>query len=298
MDILRSALEQARTAEEAAAFIGDFVERHDQGGNGAYKGTLVYDNSYIAADWDGAWVIETAGHRWAARRTDGPAAISNTYSLTEAFDRADPLTLSRRGPGFSWKRSIESRLYRFITKGDTRRACALAGMSAAPAGRADTGGILSLMRSHGPYDITRPNRRNMESICMHEGGLVNNATTASMVVRFDPSTRAAVIWYTASPSPCISLYRPAVLEDGAFRLLWTDYDHAEGAESSTEYWTCRRAAARRLQRTAFHDPAFAVRRDTAQRELQDLVDARTEPADDQRISARVNQIIHEFESGA
>jgi secernin len=293
MEILRQALERAATAEDALAFITDFVETRGQGGNGAYRGTLVYDNSYIVAGRDGAWVVETAGRRWAARRAAGPAAISNTYSLTDDFERADAATLARRAPGYSWKASQESPLHRLVTKGDRRRACSL-GMLPSD-GAVSVEALFAAMRTHGPYDIDRPNRRNMEAVCMHEGGLVNNATTASLAAAAGPDG-GCVIWYTASPSPCLSLYKPAVLERGSFTILWTDYDHREGSQSAAAYWTARRASTRAMRRAAFHDPGFVARRDAAQRELVALVEGRRGPADDGRVSAEVNRVVRAFES--
>jgi hypothetical protein len=61
MDILRSALGSATTAKEALDFICRFVETYDQGGNGAYRGSLYYDNSFIIADPSEAYILETAG---------------------------------------------------------------------------------------------------------------------------------------------------------------------------------------------------------------------------------------------
>ena len=74
------------------------METHAQGGNGAYKGRLFYDNSYLVADFTDAWIIETAGHRWAARRLTAPAAISNSYSLVDDFERSDAVTASEKSP--------------------------------------------------------------------------------------------------------------------------------------------------------------------------------------------------------
>ncbi|HEY9594216.1 MAG TPA: hypothetical protein VHE79_07050 [Spirochaetia bacterium] len=290
MDILRGALESCGTAEEAVEHIARAVETTSQGGNGAYRGKLVYDNSYLVADWSGAWVIETAGHRWAARRATGPAAISNSYSLTDDFDRADPATTAARRSGFSWKASVESRLYRVITQGDTRRSCSLAAMAGM---RGGAGEVMQAMRSHGDYDLARPHVRNMRSVCMHGGGLVNNATTASMVVALDARRRAAVIWLTVSPAPCLSLYRPVLLEDGAFVPLWTDYDWREGSDAALDHWRNRRAVTTRLERTVHRDPSFAARRDAAQTEVLDAVCRRA--GDAAACIGTVNRVVADFE---
>jgi len=292
MDTLRSALEQADTARQAMEIIATSVENGTQGGNGAFKGTLVYDNSYLVADFDGAWIIETAGHRWAAKQLWGPGAISNTYSLTDEFERADSATLSEKGPGYSWKKRVESRLYRLITRGDTRRASSLQNAAGMVDGVAN---VFSAMRSHGPYNLGRPNLKNMTSVCMHEGGIVNNSTTASMVVDLRPKTHSAVIWFTAGPAPCLSLYRPALLEHGVFKILWTDYDYGESSQVSADYWKSRRTATASLQRRAFRDPSFAGRRDAAQSALVDLIAHRCNADGDGSLRTEVNRIIEEFE---
>ncbi len=294
MDTLRAALEQCAAAEEAVGFIARAVEEQPQGGNGAYKGTLVYHNSYLAADFRDAWIIETAGSRWAARRLTAPGAISNSYSLVDDLDRADAETLLKRKPGYSWKKEVESALYGFITKGDKRRACSL---GHGGAGHVDVAAVFAAMRDHGPFDPRRPARgHRMESVCMHGGGLVNNATTASMVVQLFAESQSAVIWFTASPAPCLSLYRPAILERGSFCPLWTRYDYHERSEAAAAYWNRRRAATARLLRTALSDSGLA-RRDAAQTEIVRLVKGRSGPADDTRISAEIDRIIEDFEAG-
>ncbi len=286
MDILRLALEEAATASEAVDFISHFVETNTQGGNGAYKGKLFYDNSYLVADFTEAWVLETAGHRWAARRTSGPAAISNSYCLTDDFDRSDSQTAAEKRPGYSWKKRVESRMYRFVTKGDFRRSCSLGKVGSPGVTIQD---VLGAMRSHGPRGM-----KGMRSVCMHEGGAVNNATTAAMAVELNPDGRA-VIWYTASPSPCLSLYKPAVLENGSICPLWTDYDYSEGAAAAEAHWKRRRLATARLQRSAPGDPQFIARRDAAQGRLRELVAARTGASGDARLAGEVGAIVKGFE---
>jgi secernin len=293
MDTLRSALEQSATAEGAVNFIAHSVEERPQGGNGAYKGKLVYHNSYLVADFEDAWIVETAGRRWAARRLRSHGAISNSYSLTNELDRADPETLSKMGPGYSWKKEVESRLYGFITKGDARRACSLrhAGWE-----YVDAAEIFSAMRDHGPFDPAHPRRgRRMRSVCMHGGGLVNNATTASMVVQLSAKDRSAVIWFTASSLPCLSLYRPAILDNGSFCSLWSGYDYREGSDDAVAYWKKRRAATARLARTAFRDPGFTARRDAAQAALLRLIPDWSSPTADPQLASEIDRIIEQFE---
>lgn len=286
METLRLALEEAASAAEAVGFLGHFVETHPQGGNGAYKGEVYYDNSYLVADFTEAWIVETAGRRWAARRATSPAAISNCYSLADDFDRADPVTTAERKPGYSWKRRVGGRPYGMLMHGDFRRSCSLARIGSAEV-KAET--VLSAMRSHGPR------LKGTRSVCMHGGGPVNIATTSSLVVEMYPAERRAVLWFTASPGPCLSVYRPAVLENGSFSFPWTDYDYREGSERSLEYWKLRRSATARLERTALRDPAFAARRDAAQRRLLGLMAGRSTRAGDAEVSTEIRRVVNAFE---
>jgi hypothetical protein len=275
------------------SFIAQSVEEQPQGGNGAYKGKLVYSNSYLVADFQGAWIIETAGRRWAARSLDKHGAISNSYSITDDFDRADAETMAKKAPGYSWKKEVESRFYGFISKGDARRACSLrhAGWESV-----DAAEVFAAMRDHGPFDPAHPGRgRRMRSVCMHGGGIVNNATTASMVVQLSASNRSAVIWFTASPLPCVSLYRPAILDNGSFCSLWSGYDYRENSKGAAAYWQKRRATTAQVARTASGDPGFAARRDAAQAELLRLVPDWSSPVADIRVPAEIDRIIEAFE---
>jgi len=73
MDLLRLALGRAATAEQALETIVQMLPDHGQGGICGYQDKgLVYHNSYIIADPENAWVLETSGHLWAALKVKKP----------------------------------------------------------------------------------------------------------------------------------------------------------------------------------------------------------------------------------
>jgi secernin len=92
MDLLRLGLERGRTAREALDVITSLLEQHGQFGSGLPSmntATGAYHNSFIIADPHEAWILETAGRQWAARRhTSGATSISNTPSLGAQWDLA------------------------------------------------------------------------------------------------------------------------------------------------------------------------------------------------------------------
>jgi secernin len=82
MDLLRLGLERGATAREALQLIVDLMEEYGQGGNCAEHFAFNYHNSYLIADKDEAWVLETAGRYWVAERiTSGTRSISNSLSI-------------------------------------------------------------------------------------------------------------------------------------------------------------------------------------------------------------------------
>jgi hypothetical protein len=256
MDILRAALGASESAKAAVDFICAFVEKFDQGGNGSLRGSLYYDNSFIISDPHGAFILETAGRRWAWRAIEGRDAISNAYCIDEDYKRLDAQTRKeiapvneraacsdeadpgRKGEKESFKARMENRFYLKFSKGEERRALSLSLLDTFQAGVGKAAPVLEffdILRSHGPYDPHRPWKRHMESLCVHAGGIPASATTASFVVEYRGAD-SAIVWFTGTSYPCVSLYKPMLLVKGGFIPLWADYDYTEGADKSESYW--------------------------------------------------------------
>ena len=75
----------------AVELIGRLVEQYGQFGSGVPTRDHTqggYDNSFLIADQNEAWVLEAVGTRWAARRVSHThASISNQPSIRTAWDR-------------------------------------------------------------------------------------------------------------------------------------------------------------------------------------------------------------------
>jgi len=82
MDMLRIALERAVTPREAVTLLTDLLEKFGQGGNCASHGNdLYYHNSFIVANADDAWVLETVDKQWAAKQIKDVYTISNCLTI-------------------------------------------------------------------------------------------------------------------------------------------------------------------------------------------------------------------------
>ena len=110
---------------------------------------------------------------------------------------------------------------------------------------------------------------------MHAGAFpVSNATTASVAVEYDKSKGRAVLWFSASSYPCVSLYKPLLLVGGEFLPLWSAYDYAEDSGESFAQWERQRSWLEKEKAGSLSlDPAFVERRDAAQGRLARAVAA-------------------------
>jgi secernin len=98
MDLIRLALERSQTAKQALEVIIGMVEKYGQFGSGVpTQGAAgAYDNSFIIADPKEAWVLETTGKQWIARKfTKGVTSISNKLSITTEWERISPGLIDR-----------------------------------------------------------------------------------------------------------------------------------------------------------------------------------------------------------
>ncbi|MBK8702276.1 MAG: C69 family dipeptidase [Saprospiraceae bacterium] len=91
MDLLRLALERATTARQGLEVITGLLADHGQGGIcGLYDRSMAYHNSYILADTQEAWVLETADHLWVAKQVKSSYAISNGLTIGAEYDLIHP----------------------------------------------------------------------------------------------------------------------------------------------------------------------------------------------------------------
>ena len=200
MDLVRLGLERAATAALAIDEMTDLLDRYGQGGDCSEDGGT-YSSSFLVADPTEAWVLETAGRTWAARRFAEGAAISNRLSLRADWDRAsadvepgadfDGWRDPGVGTGFADVRLASS------------RACLERGV-------AGPGELAGHLRDHG--EGGRGLTDDEFSVCMHIRGAVN--TTSAMVCELDEDPAVPLRAWIALGSPCASVFVPVFPSDG------------------------------------------------------------------------------------
>ncbi len=215
MDLLRLGLERAASAREALAVMTELLERYGQGGAAGFRDKRFrYDNSFLIADAGEAWVLETAGSLWAARRVER-WAISNALSLGHEFDLSSPdlAGQARRlgcwdGRGdFHFARAFDTRLLPWVGGAHQRRA--LNQQFLAQCGNPAPGWheLAGALRSHGRRGDAFERHDNRQ-VCLHAGRFWRpSQTTASLIARLSGagSPRLAA---TGTSAPCMSLFQP------------------------------------------------------------------------------------------
>ncbi|KPU62710.1 peptidase U34 [Thermococcus sp. EP1] len=212
MDMIRLALERTKTSKEALNFIIEIIENYGQGGSGSYEHKMVYSNSFIIADTKEAWVLETAGKNWVAKRIEDVYSISNALTIEDEWDLASDSVekLSKKG-NFNFARHFSDRFYTHFAYGRKRRAFTYQKLKERK-GEITLEYIMEILRSHNvePYS---PEKGSMRDICMHYGGLTRPSQTASSQIS-ELREDLSIHWFTGASNPCLSIFKPVVFEGG------------------------------------------------------------------------------------
>ncbi|MHA1380741.1 MAG: C69 family dipeptidase [Candidatus Helarchaeota archaeon] len=198
MDLLRLGLERGGNAEEALNAIIELLEKYGQGGDCAEGGGMTYHNSFIIADHEEAWVLETADRWWVAERIkDDVRNISNELSIRTKFDRS-----AKGVEEYTLKAGYRSS----NTKLDFASNFSSNYISDNPSPYSREGKAKILLEN-GKGSIT-PDlmmqflRDHDGGICMH-GGFRSTAALVSYV-----TADFSVHWVTGTPNPCQSMFKP------------------------------------------------------------------------------------------
>ena len=200
MDLLRLGLERGKSALKALNIIADLLEKYHQGGGCAYSDpSWSYHNSFIIADNQDAYVLETADDWWIAEKVKDVRSISNGISI--------------RGKGDLRKKGI---IKYAVDKGyckddnDFDFATTFSGEfvshTPSPYSRGGKSAIL-LNKNNGSITPTKMMsflREHDAGICMH-GGF---ESTGSQVSHLTRKEMCSIHWFTGTSLPCLSIYKP------------------------------------------------------------------------------------------
>ncbi|MGC8932929.1 MAG: C69 family dipeptidase [Candidatus Methanodesulfokora sp.] len=212
MDIIRLALERTKTAKEALQFIIGIIESYSQGGSGSYEHKMLYSNSFMIADPKEAWVLETAGKNWVAKKIKSVYSISNALTLHNNWDLAsESVEKLANKPNFSFTRHFSDRFYTYFAHGRERRNFTYKKLEEKE-GEITLEYMMGILRSHS-FEPYSPQKGSMRDICMHYGGLARPSQTASsQISEISELGEKSFHWFTGTSIPCLSLFKPIFFE--------------------------------------------------------------------------------------
>ena len=218
MDLVRLGLERSKNAREATEIIGTLIERYGQGGSGQYDVDFRYCGGFIIADHADAYVLESSGRQWIARRVEDRACISNRLTIdVGALGSADVESYAHgRGwcdsefdfaAAYSSRNAGKDKSDPLTAHGRLARSRELVGRN----GRRTIREMFAILRDHGARGEMPPagdpsTRDGSPTLCMH--GSVSG-TTASMVAEIPaPDADTISVMWASLAAPCTSLAFP------------------------------------------------------------------------------------------
>jgi dipeptidase len=228
MDLVRLGLERGDTASEALNVIIALLEELGQGGS-CIVGSEYYYSSFLIADPQDAWVLETAGPRYAVKHVAQSDSISNYLTIGTDYDhKLSSLDLAEYAVQQGWAKSVKNFhfgdayndfLYTTLARGRNRRAVTLGAMQARK-GQLTLQDMIGVLRKHEPDGDRAANWEPQNGfifsmdVCMHSGfGPIRDSNCAgSMVVHLDQ--QRPTIFVTGTASPCTSIFKPVWMDAG------------------------------------------------------------------------------------
>jgi dipeptidase len=255
MDLVRLGLERGRDAREALEVIASLLETHGQGGAALAPDGAGYHNSFMIADPEQAWLLETSGRHWAARRAE-LEALTNHLTLGADWGIAsrDLDSFARREGWWNEKGRLDvARSYRQpsvpgrISEGRLRRSRELL---ADGRGEIDVDYMQGILRDHldggsAPPDAATPEEERYFTLCMHSEPV--GTTTASLIAPLPIDRRGPWPVWTSFGTPCTGIFIPVYLTGVIPDLLARG---GESPEPDSAWW-------------AFHELQLAASRDFA-----------------------------------
>ena len=223
MDLVRLGLERGNSARKALDAMTSVIECFGQGKFEHPDGHSTYDNGFIIADPNEAYVLETAGHEWAARKVQKSQGISNTYSISNNWDliSENALRLATKSADYNGNGKVDFRDFfkedtKFSYSADQRelRSCALLDHHA---GKLNIAKIISILSDHSGQGFESKNKieaiESGHGICMHSDSVDKGSNTAASLIAdlCADDTRLPIYW-TSMYSPCTGIFLPNFLE--------------------------------------------------------------------------------------
>lgn len=223
MDLVRLGLQRSRTAFEALKVITDLLETYGQGGSckyGTSRSESSYHNTFVIADPEEIYLLETVREHWVYKKIDDVTAVSNIYTIGRDYDGmskdiemfAQSKGLQNPDQTFDFAKSFMLLNYHFM--GGFYRTRWAGKMLREKKGSLDAENVLDILRGHYEGTFIENNWSAVGGcvpcVCMHGSAPTFTQTAASMVVEYHRTPYKELLftyWGSLCP-PCCSFIIP------------------------------------------------------------------------------------------
>ena len=205
-DLMRIGLERARTCQEAIEIMTWLLEQYGQGGSAELKGNSHFDSSFHMSDTGEAYILETAGRKWAVRKVEQFDSISNMLGISTNWSRCsvDPGTNKTHWAQTFGLPEVPP------TLGSPDRQCITYDALKENEGQITASTMFNIMRHHndGYHPATADAQRN---ICIHAGPQKDRWWQADGVMVTEVDEHGTLIWVTGTSGNCVSIFKPVFM---------------------------------------------------------------------------------------
>ncbi len=205
-DLMRLGLERAKNCQEAIRIMTDLLEQYGQGGSAELKGNSHFDSSFLMSDTTEAYILETAGRKWAAKKIEDIGSISNMLGIgTDWSSCSLPAGTSR----LDWAKTFALPEVPPNIGSPQRQSITYESLSACK-GEITAKTMFDIMRHHGEgYHPARAEAHR--NICIHAGPQENRWWQADGVMVTDVGAHGVIAWVTGTSGNCVSVFKPVFL---------------------------------------------------------------------------------------
>ena len=208
MDLVRLALERARDCHEAIELITFHLEKYGQGGNVSFAGNSHYDFSCLMADPHEAWLLETAGRKWVAKKIVNFETLSNCLKISNDWDLS---SFNENAEKFEWNKLFQTK--EILPYAEPRQKITYTSIASRKEKFTVKMGF-DILRFHGEGFNPEYPPQYLDHICLHgypmpgTGNILHSGS--AWVAQLHPEN-GCIAWCTATSSPCISVFKPVFL---------------------------------------------------------------------------------------
>ncbi len=214
IEICRLIIERCKTALDGVELVKELLSTYCVGGGGSLSSPTLCDSSFLIADSEGGYLVETCGQKMVARKADDIEALANEYIIEENYeisnlDKKINFKKTFYKGLFAGQKSSQVRRFKMyadiVDARDGKRGKTVFGFSFGkmsenqPAEGIYPSTFLSILRSHDEISKER-----QDSVCVHRGNKLDVVTTRGFIA----VPESGLFYVTLGSVPCRSLFVP------------------------------------------------------------------------------------------